>query len=485
MLSTKYYQQLKLKPASTLVPFLYHTQTIISFPLASRRTLRDRDYLNLPSTTRCTHKNAFLEILGGNTSDQPALNSKRLLADSTLTGPERAVFDRINKFVEITRNTSFLQPVDHYNELDTELHSLPPDASLEGIFKDTIPTRENRAAELEKRHQRSKSQRRDLPQPPEPLKQRITKGTRKDQIEGSVDPTMAETIHKSSWQQDNGANGTQIQAAASRIDALLSNAKSDAEVWDILESEVFAKMRALTVRLDAEKQKLASEKKVQSGSKRSPRSKLSTTKGLSSSNSDFLLPFLEATYGSQILDAQRILRVRFPYSQYTLALLPMIKALGPISYVLGTSTDLYNEVLFIRWKHYRDLHACADLLAEMLNRGIPADGKTIAVYEDAKKVRVAEKSILRSSNISPKTEQQGKDEDQTPWIDKVAGKWWLLQRVQSGWSRLSDMREEISVRWKEESERRRRSVEPIDGQGNEEADFYDDKMASLQPKMTG
>lgn len=140
---------------------------------------------------------------------------------------------------------------------------------------------------------------------------------------------------------------------------------------------------------------------AQSGQQTFP-SSLTTVPALSSASPSLHpLQLLVPIYGPALLYAARLFRTIFPRSPYALALLPTIKSLGAISYVLGASTALYNEILYLKWTQYRDLHGCADLVEEMTARGLTADARTAAVLRDAGKVRRREKTWQMPLHTAP------------------------------------------------------------------------------------
>ena len=203
------------------------------------------------------------------------------------------------------------------------------------------------------------------------------------------------------------------------------------------------------------------------------------------SNTDYLLRFLQANYGSCLLHAQRILRISLPHSPYALALLPAIKDLGPISYVLGASTDLYNELLFIRWKHYRDLHGCADLLAEMLSQGLQVSTHTLFVWKDVERTRIRERSGVEEDKGASEKDAEVAYKDKTSWngnSTSIRSFWWLLHNVQSGWNRWSTLHAKSMIRWNEETARKREAIGRAESYDNEAMGIGDNEVLLSEPE---
>lgn len=67
--------------------------------------------------------------------------------------------------------------------------------------------------------------------------------------------------------------------------------------------------------------------------------------------------------------------------------LPAMKRLGPVSYVLGASTELFNELILLRWTLYADLAGMTDLLDEMRNQGVEINDTTIHHFSVVARIR--------------------------------------------------------------------------------------------------
>ncbi|MCJ1404079.1 hypothetical protein MMC11_007304 [Xylographa trunciseda] len=305
----------------------------------------------------------------------------------------------------------------------------------------------------------------------------------------------------------------------SRISALLEAASTDIEIWRVLEKEVFSKMSELNALLKKEEKVkraatpkpkgrapkkvrlvntipatsvLASDlnntipSKITSRSEQDsiePTVEESIVKDSTDSSSQLApsvalqptsilqttphpLSILQTNYAPLLFHAMRLLRTRFPASTYALALIPHIKRLGPVSYVLGASIALYNETLYLQWVYYRDLHACADLVQEMVEQGIGTDNITGKVFKDAERVR-------RKAKWGTGSDFSGNGQEST----KVSIRWWKLQGVRSGWERWREAEGEAARERDEEMKRMQR--EKAEMEGDEED--TDTKYVDLNP----
>lgn len=210
---------------------------------------------------------------------------------------------------------------------------------------------------------------------------------------------------------------------------LLDKAETDVEIWRVLENEVFN----IVVRF--QEQLKAEEEESDKVAKKAPRRKKKGAIDAEATEPEEvpLLAILETNYAAHCLYALRLLRRHFRTSPYALFLLPKIKSLGPISYVLGTSTDLYNELMFIKWREYSDLHGISELGTEMRNRGLAVNQMTL--------------EVLRAVLLMSKQGLKGK-------YGEVVKAWWEMQGSVAGLAKVSGLYGRL---WSDYLERRRQS----------------------------
>ncbi|KAF2005893.1 hypothetical protein P154DRAFT_615834 [Amniculicola lignicola CBS 123094] len=147
-----------------------------------------------------------------------------------------------------------------------------------------------------------------------------------------------------------------------RVEKLLDSAKTDREVWDILEREIFSVIKGLD--LDSPSS-VASSKPKAKKPKNDPKT---------------LFP----NYPTLLLYALNILREKFPASTLPLSILPTIKSLGRSSYALLATTTLYNTLIRHTWVQYSSHTHIDELLTDMDNGGIEYDVNT---YEFLRTIR--------------------------------------------------------------------------------------------------
>lgn len=183
-----------------------------------------------------------------------------------------------------------------------------------------------------------------------------------------------------------------------RVEKIMHDAKTDFELWDVLEAHVFPMVeklglddkktakppkasvkgpkKATPVKEPVEGQELGldDKKKVPKtsvkGPKKAPPVKEPT---LSMRIHGPLYPYF-------LLSALRMLDSSFTKSSpLALNLLPRIKELGLMSYVLGASTPFYNALATIQWNRYGNAEAVFNLLEEMRHAGLYCDEGTFSV----------------------------------------------------------------------------------------------------------
>lgn len=151
-----------------------------------------------------------------------------------------------------------------------------------------------------------------------------------------------------------------------RVDALMQECKTDHELWQFLEAEVFSLPRRLGI---AEPE--AAKKK---GRKKAAIPELVP-------ESDKRIMDVHGPLYSHFLNrAVALFDTGFAVpSDYVFAVLPRIKQLGLPSYVLGASTPFYTRLAQIHWERYGDATSALDMLQEMNETGLYPDADVAAL----------------------------------------------------------------------------------------------------------
>ncbi|KAI1338144.1 hypothetical protein F5Y15DRAFT_133119 [Xylariaceae sp. FL0016] len=204
-----------------------------------------------------------------------------------------------------------------------------------------------------------------------------------------------------------------------RIEKLINDAKTDFELWDMLEKEVFTMPAKLGIATSTEDGDAVSSRPADP-SKSTPaglqhetineaaqfdqatevKEGVSSEEGIpETSGSDAYADATPITpqklslyvhgplYPAYLLLALRKFGTGFHApSPLAFSLLPRIKQLGLASYVLGVSTAFYNELLDLTWTRRGDLSGMLDLLEEMRHCGLYFDAKTASLLHKADNV---------------------------------------------------------------------------------------------------
>ncbi|TVY40972.1 hypothetical protein LSUB1_G003498 [Lachnellula subtilissima] len=187
-----------------------------------------------------------------------------------------------------------------------------------------------------------------------------------------------------------------------RVESLMKEARTDFDLWAVMEKEVFALIPKLgleehplgagqitdaaslakskaKMRPKRKKAEIASEEREADKVQRFDRVVAQSPHGTEVS----ALTLYGPLYPSYLLFGIRLLDRSFAKpSPLALSVLPKIKSLGAISHVLGASTQLYNEILRIYYYGYEDFPSVARTLNEMERSAVDLDEETLGVVKD-------------------------------------------------------------------------------------------------------
>ncbi|KAL8695238.1 MAG: hypothetical protein Q9218_000276 [Villophora microphyllina] len=397
---------------NSLLPFLYQTSTIQS-PVRLTTTARRSLHTSIPRQgVYVKEQNAIPFETEDGTYEQDITNlnpnEDRPERQSTITATERAVFERI--FKEISED-QFKKATREENPLDDDLEDELPGggdvySDLDAIFEAALTdARRIDPAETGKRGVER------------PLKH----------YNLALNPfknTGIRKLERSEFRGDEYREDVAIAVADHELKVLkmFEAARSDREIWNVLETEVFTLIKQYDSFKKQAKQREQAEKPKRKRGYVPKADKAAITDAEKakelpaaeqSDQEEKLQAILSSNYGEYCLSAMRHLRRAYPTSPYCMNLLPAIKRLGPISHVLAASTDLYNEILFLQWKEYSDLLGMADTIIEMRNQAIETNKTTLLVLKIVQRTRWR---VKRADNPM-----------------KV---WWEVAPVKEGWHKL-------------------------------------------------
>ncbi|KAF2268629.1 hypothetical protein CC78DRAFT_565491 [Lojkania enalia] len=419
-------------PARSLVPFLYQTTTIQRWRTDSRPIVRR----TASSRSRASHDIPFDDIdsLLPNLDDAATPSRK-----STVTGPERAAFRKLqHKFGNDAQTRGDIPfdlrddlVFDEYAEEDDDENVV--DASLDTLFDNII--QDNARRKSDKR-----------PRPLEDMKklaQQVLGGT-KEQLERMKEKAREGNKRAIETVRITGAR----EAEKNRVVQLLEKARTDRELCDVLQREVFNKIQLLdldnkparvkastTTQPESTEDDSAESIQNEKDNERTKKNRKGKKAKEKLQPTDIRIVF--PNYPLILVHAATLLRTNFPSSRLPFTILPTIKSLGRSSYALGATTRLYNILLRAAWLQYGSYDMLDELLQDMDNGGIEFNAATLQLLDDILK----EFEVCRRGEYGPLV------------------KWtWNLERFSEGATRLRAWREIVGQRlsnWGEAKKRRR------------------------------
>ena len=151
-----------------------------------------------------------------------------------------------------------------------------------------------------------------------------------------------------------------------RVDALMKACQTDAELWKVMEKEVFS----LPARLGITQGKESTSKK----NKRVVKPTSITATQRTADEEKRVMDVHGPLYPHFINTALGLFDTAFARpSEYAFQILPHIKELGLPSYVLGVSTPFYARLARMHWNRFGDANSALDVLQEMNSAGLYAD----------------------------------------------------------------------------------------------------------------
>ena len=423
--------QFHQSPSWFLLPFLYQTRTLSSVRRSKTRRKQHGPYRSFSTTgntlagleerrhpyalhfgqpaalKRRKDKDPIPFERSGPSEDEDIAHERNILLprpspNSTITASEQAVFDRIFADIASSKRTTLENALEEEDEVTADSFK-----DLNTIFNEAIEELQTRT---EKEQRKSNAG-------------EILTWTPIVQDIPTLSSYSTELLDKAGWGKPGRIGSEDVSDLAeahrqhrTKIERMLQAAETDLEVWQVLEKEVFSLVHELNARIEA------TEKGKKKRKGRGSRNYASSTEEEAlfmtpaSLPPTVLLSILQTEYPQYLADISRLLRNSFPSSPYALNILPAVRRLGPVSYVLGASTALFNETLLLLWNQESNLHAMADLLDEMDKQGVESNEITIKFLKGLKRVRNTE---LRGENGA--------------WRRM----WWQIADIEKGWQRLA------------------------------------------------
>ena len=378
---------------------------------------------------------------------------------STITASEQTAFDRLLK--EVSGPTSPEEDGEDILDQEEPISGYDPNIDLDGIFEDAIKllrlakeqAAESAARNLSNPVWRQRAIDIDVPDDRQALAAHLFKRPLRMATGATLQTDTLTGPEREKLEQACDEHRTMVLEQ-------LDRANTDEKIWQVLKEQVFILMTRLNkdaglagVKKNHKAMKtqganVEDKRAARAAGKgtadvraeqRGPHANLSTTKAIPTNE---VLLILHRNYAEYCLHTLRLFRRKYPTSLYALHVLPTIKDLGPLSYVLGVSTDIYNEFLFLQWTQYSDLHGMADTMAEMLNQGIEGNDVTVALIKGI----AGQRRRAKGSFAGP-----------------VMKEWWYMSGNVEGWRRVQNGYQKIMEKLAERAAALHEEVESEDG----------------------
>ncbi|KAM0460066.1 hypothetical protein ACHAO4_002196 [Trichoderma viride] len=354
--------------SSTMLPFLYQTRTLqraVKGPLVALTSARLMHSTRRPKKLRDNSipfqwdSKEDQELEGGN-SEQA----------STITPSEAQIFNKI--FSEIAQGK--MPPI----KSRTAQQNLTDSPAISGE-RDSSGS----ARALAEKVRISEFREKFLGRYPRSLQNaaQVALGLYEVKPQDSESGEKAQMIELDGADEATWAERTERELARSqeceRVESLMKQCKTDAELWSVMEKEVFSL---------PEKLHIAQTKRAAKGKKKARQSSAlvedaeaslyqeQSALEMASQDEERVMDIHGPLYSRFLSTALDLFNSAFARpSPYIFQILPRIKELGLPSFVLGVSTPFYSKLAEIHWQRFGDANSALDMLEEMNSAGLFAN----------------------------------------------------------------------------------------------------------------
>ncbi|KAL2853829.1 hypothetical protein BJY01DRAFT_206472 [Aspergillus pseudoustus] len=204
--------------------------------------------------------------------------------------------------------------------------------------------------------------------------------------------------------------GLKIESAL--FSAAVDEKQGDTGIWDICKERIFPMVQLLETDANSKATSSAPNELEFSEGDRDSQSVTRTSLENPLLDVPDIVPIetvVSELYPKMLLAAFRLLNLHFPESPLIGQFRSTINSLGRESAVLGSSTALYNELIYFYWRGRQDLPEVLSILREMDILGLSPDQQTVRFLESILHQRERDLKALR-----------------LPGADQSSGRWWDL-----------------------------------------------------------
>lgn len=178
---------------------------------------------------------------------------------------------------------------------------------------------------------------------------------------------------------------TKIEAA---LQAAVDQNKGDIGIWDVCRARIFSMlhdigqdMSAMPGSREHRQQRREADQQQQQQQGNEEGQQQTEHVPLEIPSTVPTKPVVISLYPKMLLVAFRLLNVHFPSSPLISQFRSTIKSHGRASVILGTSTALYNELIYFYWRGCNDIAGVISLLQEMEVMGVEPSARTCGMLQ--------------------------------------------------------------------------------------------------------
>ncbi|KAL6876833.1 hypothetical protein J3F83DRAFT_422624 [Trichoderma novae-zelandiae] len=373
----------------TMLPFLYQTQTL---RLAAKGPSFALSFARLRHTARRTKQPSDNAIPFQWESDDRQLANTDADRISTITPSEAQIFKGI--FHEIAQGkmpaTKRRSPMRHLQDGFQALSDAAPASSSESSERDS--SRGSARSHAEKARI-SEFRDKFLSRYPRSLQNaaQVALGLHEARPRDADAEQDAAQMMEQDYEADEAARAQrellklERNKECERVEALMRACKTDAELWSVMEREVFSLPEKLHI---AQTRRSGISPRGSKGRKKAKAEEADepavlqlegseqTASDVASQDEERVMNIHGPLYSRFLSTAVHLFDSAFARpSPFIFQILPRIKELGLPSFVLGVSTPFYAKLADIYWHRFGDASSALDMLEEMNSAGLFANGE--------------------------------------------------------------------------------------------------------------
>jgi hypothetical protein len=340
----------------------------------------------------------------------------RFARESTITNTERYAFERIFADILARSKSARAKPARSSPSLNENAAVLTKQSARRRKAKESARSIMGEAINVASSRQTKTPEelRADIDQYPIPLRAAAARAL--GLVSGRSTEPLQEDIISNADELENTR-----QPERERVESLMRNAKTDIELWQVMEAEVFALVGKLGLDEEPKVQDKTTKPRARKRKKEASEVAKDDVTVIANTDQPLDLNIYGPLYPSHVLLGLRLLDRSFAKpSPLILNVLPRIKSLGIVSHVLGASTAFYNELLRIYWIRYDDFLGVSELLHEMEHAGLEFDEETLNIVNEINqaqlKVRKGDRGSVLQALWSMPEFAPGKFRD---WKEKI------------------------------------------------------------------